>query len=99
MNRLYGIKNRWRNYEIIEFEIIKETLKQYKIKEICNVCWKYEYTINKDKMKNESYIFETTFEKAQLKRKEQIQIEIQSNKRKIEDYKKRVADLEKLLLE
>ena len=99
MNKLYGIKDKWGNYEIIEFEIIKETPKQYKAKEITNNCWSYEYTINKDKMYNDGYSFETTLEKAQLKRKELIQIAIKSNKIRIEDCKKRVAVLEKLLLE
>lgn len=99
MNKLYGIKSKWGIFEIKEFEITKETQKQYKVKEITNDCWNYEYTINKDKMQNESYIFETTLEKAQLKRKELIQKAIQLNKRQIEDYKKRIAVLEKLLLE
>lgn len=98
MCKLYGIKYRWGNYEIKEFEIIKETPNQYKVKEIASN-QNYGYTINKCNMQNGMYIFETTFEKAQLKRKELIQIAIQLNKERIEDYKKEIDTLEKLLLE
>lgn len=98
MNKLYGIKCRWGNYEIKEFEIIKETPHQYKVKEITND-WNYAYTINKDKMQNDIYTFEITLEKAQLKRKELIQIAIQLNKKRIENYKKEIDVLEKLMLE
>lgn len=99
MDKLYGIKDKWGNYEIIEFEIVKETPKQYKVKEIVNNGWVYEYTISKDRMECYNYIFETTIEKAQLKRKGLIRTAIRKNKETIENCKKRITVLEKLLLE
>lgn len=99
MNKLYGIKTSYSDYKIIEFEIIKETSKQYKANEITNDYWGYKFTINKNKMENDSFIFETTLEKAQLKRKELIQTVIQINKSRIEECKERITILEKLLLE
>lgn len=102
MDKLYGIKTDYGNYEIKEFEIIKETTKQYKVREIVKGMsneFVYPYTINKDKMYIADYSFETTLEKAQFERKQLIQEAIQINKRRVEDYKKRIAVLEKLLTE
>lgn len=100
MNKLYGIKTSYGNYEIKEFEIIKETMKQYKVREIVKGVpneFVFPYTINKSEMHNVGYAFETTLEKAQFERKQLIQEAIHFNKRRLEDYKKRIAVLEKLL--
>lgn len=99
MNILYGIRCGYGEYTIVQFEIIKETQKQYKVKEIRKDGWCYDVTVNKNKMSVYSFIFETTLEKAKAKRRELIQNALLSARQDIERKMKRVGELEKMLEE
>ena len=96
--KLYGIRDKLYNYRIEEFEVEKETEKQYVIIKDNDHFFNSRYTIKKKDMKNYSYLlFTLTKEEALERYKFFIGNEIKNNKIRIENLEDRNVYLNNLL--
>lgn len=95
--KLFGIRDGSYNYRIEEFDVEKETEKQYVVINSTDKFFSAKYTINKKDMKNLNHIFTLTHEEAIAKQRELIRTEIESKQRLINRSEDRISDLYLLL--
>lgn len=95
--KLYGVSSIFDNYEIKEFDIIKETELTYVVESSNNSCYKSRYTIRKKDMGNSGYDFKLTYEDALKRKEELIRFEINTNCDKMENLKNRNKVLNDLI--
>lgn len=95
--KLYGVSSRFYNYEIKEFDIIKETELTYVVESSNNNCYKSKYTIRKKDMENSEYDFTLTYEDALNRKEELIRFEINTNCEKMKSLKNRNKVLNDLI--
>lgn len=96
--KLYGIRDKLYSYRVDEFEVEKETEKQYVIIRDYNKFFNDKFTIRKKDMSNYMYIkFTLTKEEALETQKFFIRNEIKSNKARIENIEDRNVYLNNLL--
>lgn len=95
--KLYGISNRFDNYKITEFEIVKETELTFIIINNNDKLFHSKYTIRKKDMSNNNYVFTLTYKEALEMRKSFLRREIKNNIQRIENLEDRNVELGKIL--